>query len=179
MSDLHEIGKNLVLLRNEQGFTQEEVAFRSKLSVSRLQDIEYGCRNTTVDTLIRIAETLGVDARVLGIFSRTEKAILLEARQPIQLPKRNGGMLQVCENIVLLRKAEGMTQAQLASRSHVSPACLRDIEHGCTNMTVRKLMCIASAFGLSLTELATLAMPEDELLRIVRNAKSTAGLRLP
>lgn len=50
MTDLDEIRKNIVLLRREQGLTQEDVAFRSNLSVNCLQAIEYGCRNTTVDT---------------------------------------------------------------------------------------------------------------------------------
>lgn len=178
MTNLLEIGKNIVLLRNEQGLTQEEAAFRSKLSVSRLQDIEHGCQNTAVDTLIRISETLGVDSRVLGIFSRTEKSILLEVRRWNLLQKRNGGALQICENIVLVRKAEGLTQTQLANLAHVSPTCLRDIEHGCANATVVKLVRIADALGLSLTELGTLSMPEEEILESVRNAKSMAGLRI-
>ena len=80
MTDLVEIGKNIVLLRNEQGLTQEEVAFQSNLSVSRLQTIEYGCQNVTVDTLIRIASVLGIDSRVFGVFSRTDHAILSEIR---------------------------------------------------------------------------------------------------
>lgn len=68
MTDLTEIGRNIVLLRRAQGLTQEEVAYRSHLSVSCLQAVEYGCQNTTVDTLIGIAEAPGIDSRVFGIF---------------------------------------------------------------------------------------------------------------
>lgn len=148
MTDLAEIGRNIVLLRNEQGLTQEEVAFQSKLSVSRFQAIEYGCQNTTVDTLIRIAGVLGIDSRVFGLFSRTDHAILSEIRQLPMFPKREGGALQVCGNIVLLRKAERLTQKQLACLSNMSVVCLRGIEHGCANMTTSKLLCIAKTFGL-------------------------------
>lgn len=117
MTDLMEIGKNIVLLRNEQGLTQEEVAFRSNRSVKCLQTLEYGYGNTTVDTIICVAQALGVDSRVFGIFSRSDRAILSEIRQPPQLPKQRGGVLQICENIVLLRRKKGMTQKQLASLS--------------------------------------------------------------
>lgn len=177
MTDLVEIGKNIVLLRNAQGLTQEEVAFRSNLSVSRLQTIEYGCQDTTVDTLIRIVEALGVDSRVCGIFSRTDHVILSEFRRSPRLPKRTGNALQICENIALLRKAKNLTQNQLASLSHMSAVCLRGIEHGCTNMTVCKLLGIAGTFGVSLTELNICTMPEEELMEIIRTARDRAGIR--
>ncbi len=177
MTDLDEIRKNIVLLRREQGLTQEDVAFRSNLSVNCLQAIEYGCRNTTVDTLIRIAGALEVDSRVFGIFSRPDSAILSEIRRSPQFPKRNGGPLQICENIVLLRKAEGLTQMQLASLSHMSVVCLRGIEHGFTNMTIGKLLRIAEAFGMSLAELNSLTMPEEELMELIYKARDRAGLR--
>ncbi|MCI8293898.1 MAG: transcriptional regulator [Hespellia sp.] len=178
MSDLVKIGKSIVLLRNEQGLTQEEVAFRSNLSVSRLQSIEYGCQNTTVDTLIRIAKVLKVDSRVFGLFSRSDSEILSEIRQLPPFPKRRGGALQICENIVMLRKAEHLTQKQLALLSNMSVVCLRDIEHGCANITTNKLLCIAEAFDLSLVKLSALTMPEEELMDMIYKARDRAGIRL-
>jgi len=175
LKDLVETGSNIVLLRNEQGLTQEELAFRSNMSVSRLQDIEHGCLNMIGDTLVRIAEALGIDSQIIGIFLWPEKAISSEVRQTPRLPERQGELFQGCKNIVLLRKAEGLTQIQLARLSHMSPACLRDIEHGCANMTVKKLLSIANSFGMSLTRLDFCAMSEDELIEIVRNAKRMAG----
>ncbi len=177
VTDLVEIGKNIVLLRNEQGLTQEEVAFQSNLSVSRLQTIEYGCQNATVDTLIRIASVLGIDSRVFGVFSRTDHAILSEIRQLPQFPKRKGGALQICDNIVLLRKAENLTQKQLACLSSMSVVRLRVIERGCANTTTNKLLCIAEAFNLSLMRLNYLTMSEDELMEIIRKARDRAGIR--
>lgn len=177
MTDLAEIGKNIILLRQEQDLTQEELAFRSNLSVSRLQTIEYGCQNTTVDTLIQIAKVLGVDSRVFGLFSRTDRTILSEIRQLPQFPKQEGGALQICGNIVLLRKAGRLTQKQLAGLSHMSVVCLRGIEQGCANMTISKLLCVAKTFDLSLTGLNDLTMSEDELMEAVRNARGRAGIR--
>lgn len=176
MSDLEEIGRNIVLLRKAQGLTQEEVAYRSHLSVNRLQVIEHGCRNTTVDTLICIAETLGVDSRVFGIFSRPDMEILSVLRRLPRMPQEEGGALQICRNIVLLRQVKGLTQKQLGRQSSVSVACLRDIEHGCANVTTNKLLCIASAFDLTLAELNFLTMPEETLVEIVRNARLAAGI---
>lgn len=112
-----------------------------------------------------------------GIFSRTEEAILSELRRSPHLPEHEGDVLQICGNIALLRKARGMTQARLACLSGVCPACLRDIEHGCSNMTIQNLLCVADAFGLSLTELNDCAMSEEELIGLVRKARRMAGLR--
>lgn len=177
MTDLVEIGKNIVLLRQELELTQEELSFRSKLSVSRLQTKEYGCQNTTVDTLIRIAKVLGVDSRVFGLFSRTDHVILSEVRQLPQFPKREGGALQICGNILLLRKAEKLTQKQLACLSHMSVVCLRGIEQGYANMTINKLLGIAKAFDLSLAGLNNLTMSEEELMEAVRKARDRAGIK--
>lgn len=177
MTELVEIGRNITLLRVKQNLTQEEVAFRSRLSVTRLQILEYGCRNTTVDTLIRIAGTLGIDSRVFAIFSRPDRVILSEYRQAPRLPEREGGALQICENISLLRKAERLTQQQLADRSGISAACLRGIEHGCSNVSVYKLSCIAGAFGLSLAELTSCTMSEAKLMKMVDTARGRARLR--
>lgn len=178
MTDMLEIRKNMVLLRNEQGLTQEKVAFLSAISVSRLQDLEYGCQNTTIDTLIRIAGTLGIDSWVFGIFAQTERAILFEVRQSPRFPERRGNVLQICENIALVWKARNLTQLELARLSNISPACLRDIEHGCANVTMKKLLCVSGALGLSLTKLNALALSEDELLESVRKAKVKAGLKV-
>lgn len=177
MSDMIEVGKNIVLLRKEQGLTQEETAFRAGLSVSRLQYIEHGCQNTTMDTLIRLGETLGVDPRVLGIFSCSEKALLSQLRRSPRLPERQGDFWQICDNIVLVRKREHLTQEQLACLSHISLVRLRDIEHRCANVTVRKLVSISQALGFSLLQLNTCTMPEEELIHLVRQARRMAGLK--
>ena len=176
LTDLQEIGRNLVLLRKGQGFTQEELAFQASRSVNSLQSIEYGRNNATVDTLILLAKVLRIDSRVLGVFSRMDDDILSELRQPPWLPAKDGGALQICENIVLLRKKRGMTQKELAHIAGVSTPWLRAIERGCANMTINKLLCIAKAFDLSLMKLTYLAMNEEKLMELVLKARARAGI---
>lgn len=176
MSDLEEIGRNSVLLRKAQGLSQEDLAFQADRSVSCLQSIESGCENTTVDTLIRIADALNIDSRVFGIFTRTDEEILWEIHQAPRLPAQTGGALQICGNIVQMRKVQGMTQRQLAYDSHMSPARLRDVEHGCANVSMNKLLRIAGTFDLTLTQLNYLTTPVEEVLEIVHQARVMAGL---
>ena len=115
MPHLDEIGRNIVRLRKAQGLTQEQVAFRSNISVSRLQDIEYGCQNTTIDTLICLARAFQVDSRILGIFSMTDKEILSEIRGSFRFQHCINGPLQICENIVQLRKRSEEHTSELQS----------------------------------------------------------------
>lgn len=176
MTELVELGKNIVSLRVAQKLTQEAVAHQSNLSVTRLQTLEYGCQNTTVDTLIRVARTFGIDSRVFCIFSKPDAAILSEYRRAPRLPERNGGVLQICENIVLLRKVRGFSQRQLANRAGISDVCLRDIEHACANVTIHKLACVAKAFDLSLMELDVCTISEAELMEMIYGARRQAGL---
>lgn len=176
MSDLKEIGRNSVLLRKAQGLSQEDVAFQASRSVGCLQSFESGCANTTVDTLIRIAQALNIDPRVLGIFTRTDEEIIWEIGQAPRLPARPGGTLQICDNIVQMRKVRKWTQSRLARSSYISTARLRDVEHGCANVSIGKLLGIANSFGLTLMQLNCLAMPIEELLETVNQARVIAGL---
>lgn len=176
MWDIDEIGKNVTLLRIAQGFTQEEVALQSHISVSRLQDIEYGCPNVTVDTILYIAKTLHVDSQVLGIFLKSDEEILSQIHKTPRLPELPEEPLQVFRNIVLLRNMEGLTQMQLAHMSNISVARLRDIEHGCANVTINKSACIAKTFGMSMSELNTVTMSDASLLNLVHRARAVVGI---
>ena len=176
MSDIIEIGNNIVLLRSRQGLSREEVAFRANQCANTLYAIEHGRANATADTLIHLSTALGIDSRVLGVFSRTDEVILSEVRQTPRLPLKSGNALQFCENIVPLRKERGITQKQLAHLAGISAAWMRDIEHGCANMTIDKLLRISKAFDLSLLKLACLAMSEEELMDLVQNARERAGI---
>lgn len=178
MTLLQEIGRNVALLRQARGLTQEETAYRANISVSRLQVIEYGRHNTTVDTLIRIANGLGIDQRVIGIFTRSDQAILNDLKQSRLLHGHSEriDILPICRNIRLLRKERGLTQRELAQLANLSAACLRDIEHGCANMTIKTLMRIAEGFGLSMTELFATTMEQEELLELVYDTRKAAGI---
>ena len=64
-----EIGMNIVKIRKEQKMSQEELAFRARISVSWLRDIEHGKANSSIDTLESIAEALGVELPILFLYS--------------------------------------------------------------------------------------------------------------
>lgn len=53
-------GKQLAKVRKARGFTQEELAHQSGITLSQIARIETGVINTTVNTIFIICETLGV-----------------------------------------------------------------------------------------------------------------------
>ena len=59
-----EIGKAIVERRDELRFTQARLARVSGLSVHTLSNLETGEGNVTLDTLLKVAETLGYKVRV-------------------------------------------------------------------------------------------------------------------
>lgn len=62
------LGKTIKKLRNEKGFTQEELAEKAHINVSYLAKIENGYVNTTVRYLIKLAKGLGISVRDLFEF---------------------------------------------------------------------------------------------------------------
>lgn len=71
--------------------------------------------------------------------------------------KSAGKALKLGAKIRRLRRAAGLTQAQLAERLDISPSYLNLIEHNNRNVTVDLLLRLAEQFGLNLADLA-----EDE-----------------
>lgn len=65
---LNLLAKRLRELREEKGFTQEELAFRSGISVSPVSRIETGVINPTVSTMFHIARSLRVSVSELFSF---------------------------------------------------------------------------------------------------------------
>ena len=71
-----EVGKSIVLLRKMKKITQERLAVDSDMSVSYLRCIEHGRANPTLDMLLRLADTLDVDMRVLPILGLSDEEVL-------------------------------------------------------------------------------------------------------
>jgi len=68
---LNLLAKRLRELREELGFTQEELAFRSGISVSQVSRIETGLINPTVSTMFHIARSFQVPVSELFTFKLT------------------------------------------------------------------------------------------------------------
>ena len=64
-----EIGKLIVKRRKQLNITQVELALLSELSTRQLSDIERAKVSTTIDTLFKICDTLGltIEIKVKGI----------------------------------------------------------------------------------------------------------------
>ena len=56
------IGKNVATIRHNNGWSQEELAFRSGLHRTYISGIERGHRNPTLTVLQRLSEALNVEA---------------------------------------------------------------------------------------------------------------------
>lgn len=65
MSTLKKIAVNIIEKRNEKEYSQEKLAFKADIDRSNLAKIELGDRNFKISTLLKIAEALEVDAKIL------------------------------------------------------------------------------------------------------------------
>jgi transcriptional regulator with XRE-family HTH domain len=59
------VGLNLQELRRSRGFSQDELAYRAKVSQTYLSGIERGARNASLDLLARLSAALEVDVEEL------------------------------------------------------------------------------------------------------------------
>ncbi len=60
-----QLGRKIKQIREGQGLSQEEIAFRAKLDYSYFNQDENGRRNPSVGVLDRIAKALGVSIKDL------------------------------------------------------------------------------------------------------------------
>jgi transcriptional regulator with XRE-family HTH domain len=67
------LGDHIRKAREKVGFTQEELAFRSKLSRNYISLLELNQKSPTFDTLMRICEALGT--RVSVIAAKVEREL--------------------------------------------------------------------------------------------------------
>jgi transcriptional regulator with XRE-family HTH domain len=67
-------GKNLRDLRKEKGQTQEDLAYNSGLQLTQIGRIERGEINTTISTVLVLANALNVSSKDLFDFEFIEKS---------------------------------------------------------------------------------------------------------
>ena len=176
MIELIEIGRNIMTLRKAKGYSVERVALESNLSPAWLRQIESGQASITVDTLRRIANTLKVAPIALGILALPDERILSMLQKAPQIPRQASKEIQIGRNIVSLRKERGLTQKQLAQAAGVSSARLREVEQDCANVTIALLGRLAKALEVPLLIIAALAIPEEEILAMARDARIQVGM---
>lgn len=69
--------------------------------------------------------------------------------------------VEIGRNIRILRKAKGMTQEKLAEDADICVTWLREIEHGCANVTRDVLESLAKAMDVLVWILYTLKLEAD------------------
>lgn len=85
MFDYASIGRNIVALRKRKGLTQEDLALESDMSISFLRQLEHGRVNVSLDSLDKLAATLGIPSWTLLVLHMDDQTILdtlHEVRQP-------------------------------------------------------------------------------------------------
>lgn len=66
------LAANIIRLRKERGWSQEELADRAGLHRTYISGVERGVRNPTITVVAKIAEALGVEAELLVRFLQHE-----------------------------------------------------------------------------------------------------------
>lgn len=72
--------------------------------------------------------------------------------------------VEIGRNIVLLRKARGISQEQLALRAEMSVSYLRSIEHGQANPSVESLERLAEILGVEAWAFLLLYREDGDIL---------------
>jgi len=69
------------------------------------------------------------------------------------MPKRNGILAALGQNVRQRREARALTQEKLAERSGLDPTYISDIERGLRNPGIKNVAKLAKALGLTTSEL--------------------------
>ena len=123
------MGDKLRALRDEKGFTLEELGKKIDLSVTYLSEIELGERTPSIQTLQKICRYFNVP---ISLFLHTE-----------------GKLLTTGKKIRITREAKGMTQKQLAMAAQVSPGLVAQLESGKVQPSLKTIERIAKALSVS------------------------------
>ena len=66
------IGARIKEIRNKKGLTQEQLSEKMEINPKYLSSIERGCENPTLNTLIKLSESLEVDLGEIFSFIQIE-----------------------------------------------------------------------------------------------------------
>lgn len=128
-SDGKQVGDKLKLIREGRSLSIEELAELTNISQEKLIKIENNEIQPDLDIIEILANTLDVTVRYFLEKSTTE--------------------LKVGERIKKVREVRGMTVAELADKSNVSPGLISQIENQQTLPSVDSLENVAEALGTS------------------------------
>ncbi|HAG07737.1 MAG TPA: transcriptional regulator [Peptococcaceae bacterium] len=123
-------GEEIRAVREERGYTLQELAKRAKLSLSYLSEIERGTKRPSMKALERIAAALDISKHRLIRGEGSKTGLLLGQR------------------IRLFRGEMGLSIQELASRAGISASYLGEIERGVVYPSVKILKMLAGELGV-------------------------------
>lgn len=123
-------GEKIRALREERGYTLQDLARRANLSLSYLSEIERGSKRPSLKTVDKLATALNVP-----------KTQLIEGDV-------TGSGLSLGDKIRLMRGEKNLSLQELANRSGISLSYLSEIERGTVYPALRTLKRIAEALGV-------------------------------
>lgn len=80
------LGKHIMAARKAAGLTQEQVAAKARISREHLSRLEHDEVRPTVDTLIRIAKAIGIEA--WPIVKAAEQSLRPDSETRTQAPRK-------------------------------------------------------------------------------------------
>ncbi|MBE3584743.1 helix-turn-helix domain-containing protein [Desulfofundulus thermocisternus] len=128
-------GEKIRALREERGYTLQDLAQRANLSLSYLSEIERGSKRPSLKTIEKLAAALNVP-----------KAQLIEG------DVTDSG-LSLGDKIRILRSEKNLSLQELASRAGISLSYLSEIERGTVYPALSTLKRIAEALEVSPTSI--------------------------
>lgn len=149
-------GGQIKSLREERGYTLQDLARRASLSLSYLSEIERGSKKPSLRTIDKLATALNVS-----------KTALVEGEV-------TDGSLFLGDKIRLLRKGKKMPLEELARRSGISVSYLSEIERGAVCPALDTVKRVAE--GLSVPATALIGHRDDTLGGRLKALREKSGL---
>jgi len=94
------IGMRIAELRNGKGLTQEQLAGKMEISSKYLSSIERGKENPTLDTLIKLSESLGVNIEDIFRFIQIEDSVKRKSLVTSLVNKADANQLKLAYKIL-------------------------------------------------------------------------------
>lgn len=130
---MHVKGEQIRALREERGYTLQDMAQRAELSLSYLSEIERGTKRPSLKSIEKLAKALNVT-----------KAQLIEG----DMIDRG---LSLGDKIRIIRAEKNLSLQDLASKADISLSYLSEIERGTVYPAVNTLKRIAEGLGVPAT----------------------------
>ncbi|MBO8138577.1 MAG: helix-turn-helix transcriptional regulator [Desulfotomaculum sp.] len=148
-------GERIRALREERGYTLQDLAKRAKLSLSYLSEIERGSKRPSLKTIEKLAAALNVPKTQLIEGEVTDKGLTLG------------------EKIRILRTEKNMSLQELADKVGISLSYLSEIERGTVYPALSTLKRVAEGLGVPAS---TLMGHEGTLGHKLRSLREEYGL---